>query len=110
VAATNEGSCMVVTLTDDDITRHAHIRLQDRFAQVFVAAGAPMDAVMFGNRGPGTKGHRFYFSRKAAGMLPLTLHEWSPVSCEAPARETVSLLVGNGGPWQMLPSDGSAPD
>jgi hypothetical protein len=53
-----------VTLTDDDIAAHKHMKLQDEFTALYQVSHPPKDAVMLDNREV-IEGHHFYFSPSA---------------------------------------------
>lgn len=75
--------------------------LQDAFASTFIAAGAPEDAAMFSGN-PNADDASYYFTPAAAELFTAVLIGRAAQSCSAPSRGTVSLLVGNGDPFDML--------
>ncbi len=94
-------SWMRVMLTRDDINAGKHIRLQDAFEQVFLAAGRPKAAAMFQND-PSDDEYGYYFSPEAARIFAATLGEFKASECDAPPRAKTSLLFGEEGTWDLL--------
>jgi hypothetical protein len=86
-----------VTLTNDDIAAGGGHRLQDAFAERFIAAGAPHDAVMYGNKDVFTERHHFFFSPAAASVIagsPFT--DYKVTDCSEPKLQILVVLVKNG--------------
>ena len=94
---------IVVKMSDEDIARYQAFRLQGQFEAIFMTALAPRDAAMFGNKDPRRDNHLFYFSPKAAEIFGGLLGAFSPQPCEAPARDSVALLIGHQNAFDMLP-------
>ncbi|HEY5292191.1 MAG TPA: hypothetical protein VIJ43_07765 [Burkholderiales bacterium] len=79
-------------------------RLQTQFDAIFITASTPAGAAMFQDRNI-EHGRTFYFSPKATQMFSPFLRSAAitPISCAAPARESVSLLIGDATAWDLLP-------
>ncbi|HEX4243228.1 MAG TPA: hypothetical protein VHZ53_17590 [Steroidobacteraceae bacterium] len=84
----------VVKLTDEDIRKCEGYRLQTQFEGIFATALAPQDAAMFGNLDPDEDNHLFYFSPQATEIFSRFLNKYASTACDAPAKESVALLVG----------------
>lgn len=83
-----------VTLTDEDIAAGGDDRLQEAFWKRFIAAGAPHDAVMYGNEDI-TEGHHFFFSPTAAIIAGPLLNAHTVTDCPEPDRDCIVVLVRN---------------
>ncbi|MEQ8226942.1 MAG: hypothetical protein RIA64_02560 [Rhodospirillales bacterium] len=75
--------------------------IQEAFAAVFIALGAPPKAAMFCDE-PTTPQPAFYFSPLAARLFPTILKTRGAVHCSAPKKGSVTLLVGEGDPSALL--------
>jgi len=80
-------------------------RLQTQFDAIFIKALTPAGAAMFQDHNM-EHGRIFYFSPKATEMFSPFLRSVSitPNNCAAPARESVSLLIGDATAWDLLPN------
>jgi hypothetical protein len=84
-----------VTLSHEDIAVRRGITLQESFADLFVAYGAPKGAAMFSNPTIGI--HEYYFSPAAAELAEVLIAGYSGVPCDAPTRKEVHILVSHAG-------------
>ena len=78
----------------DEIAAGKHIQLQVAFEAMFKASGAPKEAAMFGNRGL-EDDYSYYFPPGASRFFSVVMSGFGARDCPEPARESVSLLVGN---------------
>ena len=101
-------SWVMVRMSPDDISKMEGFRLQTQFEAIFMTALAPKDAAMFGNRDTAGGIFVFYFSPTAANIFASFLAKWAPQDCSPPSRDSVSLLVGHAGAWDMLPPHASS--
>lgn len=82
-----------ITLTDNDILSLKGMELQEEFARLFAAAGAPQGTALFSAHEGGL--HEYYFSPSAAAIARAMIRRYAGVECPAPAESSVSLLVGS---------------
>ncbi len=94
-------SWTMIKITLADIERDVHVVLKNQFERSFVKASAPRDAALFGNKYM-EDGYTYYFSPEAALIFSATLDALSATECGAPARDSVSLLVGHANAENML--------
>lgn len=80
-------------------------RLKTQFDAMFITALTPAGAAMFQDHNM-EHGCTFYFSPKATQLFSPFLRSVAitPINCEAPARESVSLLIGDATAWDLLPN------
>ena len=91
-----------VTLSDEDISDHKHLDLQNQFMALFVFNHSPKDAAMFDNADP-VKGHHFYFSPGAVRFSLTLISRWGAQQVRASQRlADLCLLVGNSSARQDL--------
>lgn len=69
--------------------------LQEAFARVWMAAGAPPDAVMYG--GYSVRDNRCYFTPAAVTLARPLLLSFAAVDCPAPDTQRLTVLVRNQG-------------
>ena len=81
----------------------ATARLQDAFASVFMANGAPVDAAMFGDEND-LRNAIFYFSPGAFRIAGNLLSSYKAVKCSRPLQGSVALLVGDQSALYTLPA------
>jgi hypothetical protein len=84
-----------VTLSGHDIGAGAEHRLQEDFATRLIAAGAPHDAVVYGNLDTAVEGFHFFFSPAAVVIAGPLLDSYSPVDCSEPVPGSFVVLVRN---------------
>ena len=77
-----------------DIAAGTNVHLQEAFESMFRASKKPADAAMFGNRFSGDD-YSYYFPPGAARFFSVVMSGFGAKVCPEPARESVSLLVGN---------------
>ena len=82
-----------VTLSVSEVASGKGIILQEQFSALFIAAGAPRDAGMFGSRD--VMLNIYYFSPGAIGFaMPLIL-AFAGVECQPPTKSEVHALVSH---------------
>lgn len=84
-------------------------RLKTQFDAMFITALTPAGAAMFQDHNM-EHGCTFYFSPKATQLFAPFLRSVAitPINCAAPARESVSLLIGDATAWDLLPNAGKS--
>jgi hypothetical protein len=89
------GWTRITVARKDDVEAKA-FRLQTQFDAIFLKALTPAGAAMFQDRNM-EHGRTFYFSPKATQIFAPFLRSVSitPTNCAAPAKESVSLLIGD---------------
>lgn len=70
-------------------------RLQAEFSALFVAAGAPGDAVMLGGLDIPARTFHYFFSPSAVRLASRLLDRYGAVDCPEPPKDEYSLLVAN---------------
>src|SRR3546814_13419165 len=75
--------------------------VQEAFSSAFVTSGAPEQAAMFTSNVAACE-DAFYFSPLATSLFSSVIKARGGVCCDAPSRDSVSLLVGNGDPFTLL--------
>ena len=93
---------MAVSLSESEINGFRGFLLQGQFDGVYLAALAPKDAALFGDKKPAKDNHLFYFSPKAAKIFAVFLPLYNAIPCPAPTRDSVSLLVGHAAATDLL--------
>ncbi len=84
-----------VTLSVSDVAAGRAITLQNRFIELFAAAGAPKDAGMFESND--VMLNDYYFSPGAVAFALALIEAHSGETCGAPARSEVRILAANTG-------------
>jgi hypothetical protein len=84
-----------VTFTGQDIRDGKVMRLQEQFAEIFMRAGAPAAAVMYGSGTVLRDGDICYFTPAAADLAPKLLQMYGAVDCAAPDVRFLPVLVKN---------------
>lgn len=84
----------LVHMSVDEIAAGKHIQLQVAFEAMFKASGTPKEAAMFGNRNFADD-YSYYFPPGASRFFSVVMTGFGARDCPEPARESVSLLVGN---------------
>lgn len=87
----------VVVMTSADISAHKHQHLQDAYAALFVAAGAPPAAIMFGEKSMAGATFSYYFNPSAAQLAASLLAQYGAVDCPAPDPTQLAVHVANRG-------------
>lgn len=88
---------MCVTLTENEAARGGQGALQNAFARVWMAAGAPPDAVMYGGRS--ARDNRCFFTSAAVVVArPLLLSSGGVDCLEADTRNLIVLVKNEGAP------------
>jgi hypothetical protein len=85
-----------VTMSKQDVAQDKHLDVENAFASLFLAAGAPVDAGMFGNIDVADE-YVYLFSPAASTFFSAMLASHNAVECLAPARKSVTLLLGHDG-------------
>ena len=95
-----------ITLAHTDNIEAKAFRLQTQFDAIFIKALTPAGAAMFQDQNMEHHGRTFYFSPKATQIFSPFLRSVAitPINCAAPARETVSLLIGDATACDLLPN------
>ena len=83
-------------MSNDDIVNGKHMKLQDAFESLFLAAKGPRGAAMFANRDM-VRGDWFFFSPGAMVIARALVLSHGGIECASPRRGEVSLLVGHEG-------------
>ena len=92
-----------VTLTATQIAEQkALMNIQDRFEQLFIAAGGPKEMALFGDKGYEKDTISVYFSPGCRTICEALIALHKAEACEAPAKEDVALLVGHSDAWDLL--------
>jgi len=94
-----------ITLAHTDNIEAKAFRLQTQFDAIFIKALTPAGAAMFQDHNM-EHGRTFYFSPKATQIFSPFLRSVAiaPINCAAPARESVSLLIGDATARDLLPN------
>lgn len=71
-------------------------RLQDEFVEIWMAAGAPPEAVMYGGMGVRQENDH-YFTPAAAALAGALLARYGAVDCDEPDVTGLAILVKNSG-------------
>ncbi len=89
-------SWKIVTLTNDGNGIANGSKLQDEFVKIFIAAGAPTNATMYGNKSI-IEENSYWFSPGAVEIASPLLELFGAKECEAPDIQRLALLVRNSG-------------
>src|SRR5947208_1257978 len=82
-----------IALPVDRVAAGHGIRLMDEVEALFVAAGFPKDAAVFGNVNAGP-GATHFFNPEASVLASGLIARWGGVACDDPG-EPVALLIGH---------------
>lgn len=74
-----------------DVASGRAIELQEKFSDLFLMAGGPSDAGMFGSAS--VLANDYFFSPAAAALAPLLMASYGATSCAAPRRSDVHQLT-----------------
>lgn len=99
-----EGRAMTwykVDLTLGDVTRGKEIKISDEFGELFMSAGGPRGAALFGRGMPGGD-MALYFSPAAALLAKVLVAAHGGEPCQAPPKEGTTPLVGHQDEFEML--------
>jgi hypothetical protein len=69
--------------------------LQEAFEKIWIAAGAPPDAAMYG--GESARDNRCFFTPAAVTLAQPLLSKWGAVNCPPPDTRKLIVLVRNQG-------------
>src|SRR5688572_7794101 len=99
---------MKVNLSQDDVASGKIMQIQEAFAAIFISAGGPPEAAMFGRSrvdaallgdgfdadADGDNGYQtLYFSPAAAQLAQKLIFQYGGILCDQPGRS--ALLVGD---------------
>jgi len=98
------GTWFKIALSHEQVAARHVSRLEDAFEALFVAAGSPSGAALFGlARDDG--GEDLYFTPLAAALASTLLNANGGYSCDLPVDDgTVSLLIGHSVDVRLLSS------
>jgi hypothetical protein len=88
-------SWMCITLSVSEAAAGRQSAIQDAFANVWIAAGAPPDAAMYG--GKSARDNRCFFTPGAVTLARPLLLSFGAVDCPEPDVRTLIVLVRNSG-------------
>jgi hypothetical protein len=88
-------SWMCITLSVSEAAMGRQSVIQDAFANVWIAAGAPPDAAMYGGKLP--QDNCCFFTPAAVTLARPLLLSFGAVDCPSPDIRTLNVLVKNEG-------------
>jgi hypothetical protein len=93
-----------ITLTRDQIAHLEGNRLMQHFGDLNLNAGGPNDSALFSALMPGSQWNvAYYFSPKASVIGAALIQKYRGFTCEAPDRDSVSLVHGRDPvAWELL--------
>ena len=86
---------MCVTYSPQEAAAGRLSQIQEAFAKVWIAAGAPPDAAMYGSES--VRDHRCFFTPGAASLAPALLLSFGAVDCAEPDIRNLPVLLRNAG-------------
>ena len=78
-----------IVMSNEDIVSGQHMKIQNAFESLFLAAGAPKGAAMFANRDM-ARGDWFFFSPGAMSIAGALVLSYGGIECTSPRRDEVS--------------------